>query len=105
MLQELTPGQFVVSALAVAALFVAKMSGPLILPMMAVLVLVRLWQAQPLEVRFGRAWIVASRLRQLLVLFAATATIGAVVVLGIWATYGVRYAALAADDAYRPKLA
>lgn len=95
-LHRLTPGRVLLSALVMGALFVSKMSAPLIVPMALVLVAARLIDGRPLPVAAGR-WqrTISARGRQVLALAAATAVHGVVVFGVIWTVYGFRYSAMA----------
>ncbi len=92
LLKRVTLMRFLICGACLAGVFVAKMSGPLVLPMMALLLAFRVWNAG--HVRCRRAPL----------LLAATAALALPVVAGIWATYGFRYSALAMEDSYRAEL-
>jgi 4-amino-4-deoxy-L-arabinose transferase-like glycosyltransferase len=86
--------------LAVGALFLSKMSAPLIVPVAGLLLLVRLVDGRPLPVALGlwRGELVG-RGRQLAALAAAAATQALLAGVLIWAAYGFRFSMLAPDDA------
>lgn len=90
LLQRVTLVRVLGGTLAIAGLFLAKMSAPLLLPMALLLATVRLADGRPLPV--GR-WMLASRLQQAATLatIALVQTLG--VVLLVWAAYGFRYTA------------
>lgn len=93
-LQRVTVPRVVGGTLAVAGLFLAKMSAPLILPMALLLAAARLIDGRPLPV--GR-WLLARRLQQA----AAIAAVALVQTLGVvvlvWAAYGFRYSAFSPE--------
>lgn len=81
------------SCLAMAGLALAKFSAVLILPMAALLLLLRLLHRQPLEISLGRRWVVDYFDRRLLVLVGIAAAHLLMVGLVIWAAAGFRYSA------------
>ncbi|HTX66022.1 MAG TPA: glycosyltransferase family 39 protein [Opitutaceae bacterium] len=96
LLQRLTPLRLAGSALAMAALFVTKMSAPLIVPIALLLLAARLLAGGELPVAFG-PWRgrLAGRGAQALA-FAGAALVHALVAWAvIWASYGFRFSALA----------
>ncbi len=97
LLHRVSPGTVVLAGLALSGLCLAKFSAPLILPMAALLILVRLFNRQPLIVALGRPRDVSGVWRQLAV-FAAVAIFEVFfVVCAIWVAYGFRYDAYVAD--------
>ena len=98
-LQRLTAGRLLLSALLLGALFVTKASALLVLPIAAVLTVLRLVDGRPLPVSLGgHRRDVASRARQGLAIAGAGLFHLLVVVLVIWACYGFRYSAAPSDD-------
>ena len=96
MLQRLTIGRVLVSALAMAGLFVSKMSAPLILPIAFVLTAARLIHGAPLPARgFGFSQL-RSRAAQLSALAGAGLVHALVVLVVIWGFHGFRYTAFSA---------
>ena len=96
MLERFTLPRLLLSAMAMGALFLSKMSGLIILPVFLLLLLLRVISRQPLEVCVRQCrWQVHSRPRRGLLLLAATAVHAAVVVAMIWTFFGWRYEALA----------
>src|SRR5205085_3353628 len=58
LLQTITPLRLAGGMLAIAGLFLSKMSAPLIFPMAGLMVAIRLWSGQPLAIRLaGRRWL------------------------------------------------
>ena len=94
LLARITPLRLLASTLSVAALLLTKMSALLILPLAAILALVRLLDGRPLPVRLGRwRFDVAGRGGQVAVL-AGAALVHLVVAAGlIWTCFGFRFAA------------
>jgi hypothetical protein len=94
MLQRITPLTVFGSAVLVAGAFLSKLSGPILVPIAAVMVAVRLISTQALPVRVGRRSIdVTGRLRQLGILAGAGVVIGLVAWVILWASFGFRYSA------------
>ena len=93
-LHRVSVGSVLTAALAVAALWQAKMSAVLILPMAAVLLGIRLAAGHPMTLAIGGRREIRSRPAQLLVVLAAAAVQVAVVVLVTWAFYRFRYPAV-----------
>lgn len=94
-LQRVTVGRVLVSATAVGGLMVSKMSGPLVLPMAVVMVVVRLSSRRPLLLAWpGRQpWELRRVASQALVVSGLVVAHLAVALLVVWATYGFRYSA------------
>jgi len=105
LLQRATAGRLLLSAAAVAGLFVCKMSAPLIVPVALVLAGARLAGGRPLPVQAGR-WnaVVAGRRRQALILAGAAAVHALAIWGAIWGCYGFRYSMFAPRDAGRSRL-
>jgi 4-amino-4-deoxy-L-arabinose transferase-like glycosyltransferase len=96
LLHEITPLRLAGGMLAIAGLFLSKMSAPLILPMAGLMVLARLWWRQPLTIRCGnRRWTLALRRQQLAAAVAMTMLCGLFAYTAVWAAYGFRYSAFA----------
>jgi len=102
LLFEITPLRLIGAMLAIAGLFLAKMSAPLIFPVAAALVIARLFVKQPLVIR---RWALSPPVRELHTAWqqlAAAATLTAVCGLfaftAVWAAYGFRYRAIAAGS-------
>ncbi len=105
LLQRVTPGRLATASMATSGLLLSKMSGVLILPIGAVMILIRLARNRPLETAWGE---VGPRGRQALVLGALAAAVTFVVVGAVWSAYGWRYSAqppAARPDAARPDAA
>ena len=100
LLNRLTLGRLLASALPVGALFLSKSSAVLIVPVALLLIVVRLADGRPLLVEFfrGRREL-SSRPGQALVLAGAVVVHAAVAAALIWACYGFRYSAFAAPGA------
>lgn len=92
LLHEFTALRLLLSLLAGAVLFLAKMSAPLFFPLVFGLIVVRVWRGQPWRYRLGNEGEWKGRKK----IVAVAATLGAVhVVFGwvaIWAAYDFRYA-------------
>jgi hypothetical protein len=96
MLQRVTPGSVIASTVSLAGLFLAKLSAVLIIPVGAILLLIRLLSGQPLLLRFRkRERMVKTRFAQLGCFMAVMVFWIAVVYASIWAAYGFRYKAMA----------
>ena len=95
LLHRITPATLLGSAVLVAGTLLSKLSGPILVPIAAVMLAVRLIPARTLVVRFGRRTIaVDGRMRQLAVVCRRrardwTAGMGCIV----WASFGFRYSA------------
>ncbi len=94
MLHRISPLSLALTAVAVAALLLSKMSAPIALPIAGVLVVVRLVSNRPTEIACGRRLELRSRLGQLAAWLAAAVVQVLLVVLLIWAAYGFRYPAM-----------
>lgn len=99
LLFEITPLRLLVGMLAIAGLFLAKMSAPLIFPVAAVLVIVRLFVKRPLLIRRVAgslpAWELRSIWQQLGSAAVLTVACGLFAFAAVWAAYGFRYRAVA----------
>ncbi len=93
-LHRISPLSIVLSALAVAGLLLSKMSGLMILPIAGVLIAIRLLSNRPTVVVFGRPREIRSRPAQLGAWLLMGLVHGAIVVLVIWAAFGLRYSAM-----------
>jgi hypothetical protein len=90
------------SCLVMGALFVSKMSAPLIVPIGLILCVIRLLSSQPLTVAIGRTVQVARRWQQGLVFLGAIILHALATWAVIWAFYGFRYSVVdAAPDRQR----
>jgi len=96
LLHRLNPGRLLLSCAALGGLALSKMSAPLIVPMAALLVVIRLWHGSPLPTWRGRE--IRGRPRLLAAFLAAAAVHVLAVGLVIWAAYGFRYSAFAQSD-------
>jgi hypothetical protein len=100
LLHEIRPLRLAGGMLAIAGLFLSKMSAPIILPIAGLLVLVRLCSRQPLTVKLGtattgRGFELHSRPHQLAAALAVTLVCGMFAYGAVWAAYGFRYSAFA----------
>jgi hypothetical protein len=93
-LRGITWGRVAASTLAVAGLFLSKMSAPLIVPVALLLVVARLAQRTPLPVAIGGRRELCGWWSQGLVLAALALVHVAVAGTAVWTFYGFRYAAL-----------
>ncbi len=92
MLHRVSIASVLASGLSLAGLFLAKMSAVLIIPVGAVMLIVRLISRRPLEVRLGKTKIeIASFARQVMCFGGVLVVWVFVVWTGIWAAYGFRY--------------
>jgi len=91
LLHRLSVGTVVASWLALSGLFLSKFSAPLVVPMAAVMVAVRLTSSAPLLLVTGKVRFVRGRLWQLLLFAGLAIALAAGVVASIWASYGFRY--------------
>jgi hypothetical protein len=92
-LHRITPLTLGASVLAVSGLFLAKPSGPIIIPIAIALMLVQLASSRSIALRLGRDADVSSR-RARAGVHAAVFVVHAVVAFAlIWASYGFRYSA------------
>jgi hypothetical protein len=92
MLQRLTPGRVLASALLVGALFVTKMSAVLILPIALILAAGRIIDGSPLPAWWGGRRELRRGGMALGFAGAAAAHLG-IVILIVWASFGFRYSA------------
>jgi len=93
MLQRFTVARVLASAFLMAALFLSKMSAPLIVPVVFALTVIRLVRATPLSARgFGRAEL-RRRPEQLAAFGLAAVCHAAIVVALVWGFHGFRYSA------------
>ncbi len=99
LLHRLTTGRLLLSAGATAALFVTKMSAPLLVPMALALVAARLLRGRPLPVAVG-PWrgTIGGRGRQAAAFAGAAGLHLLVGVVVIWAGFGFRFNAVAGAD-------
>lgn len=96
MLHKVSPASVLLSAGSLACLFLSKMSAPLIIPVGAAMLIVRLIVGRPLVLAFGRrSREIRRRLPQLGCLVAVMCFWIAAVWASIWAAYGFRYEAMA----------
>jgi hypothetical protein len=96
LLQVVTPLRLFAGVLAIAGLFLAKMSAVLMIPIAGILVLVRLWSSQGMIVRFGsQTWHLDSVKQKLAAAMAMALVCGAFTYTVVWAAYGFRYEAFA----------
>ena len=100
LLERVTPIRLAAAAAATAGLLLLKMSGLLILPVAAVLILVRLGSRRGLEIAWGswrhEARTAGRRLATVAVLAMVTAGLVALV---LWGAYGFRFSAARPDGA------
>jgi tetratricopeptide (TPR) repeat protein len=94
-LQRVTPVGILASGLAVAGLFLSKMSGILIIPLAAALIVLRLVAGEPLEVHLLHRRVLKSRWQQAWAFTVVTAVHIAIIFAVIWASFGFRYEMMA----------
>jgi hypothetical protein len=93
-LHRVTPTTVAGAAVLFAGGFLSKLSGPILIPVAMVMLIVRLIGGKPLVVSIRhRAVEYTTRARQSIVLLGVAAVIGVVVWAVIWASFGCRYAA------------
>jgi hypothetical protein len=96
MLHVLNVWRVLASGLALGLLFLSKMSGPVVLPMLAVLLFVRIRNGKPLELAMpGVRKSLTGRPGMSATLAAAVAVNAAMVFVIIWTAYSWRYSAFA----------
>ena len=93
LLQRLTVGRILTSALAMGALFLSKTSALLILPIALVLATARVWDGRPVPIRLFGLGEVCGRGMQFLAFAMAGIVHFAVVLVLIWGFHGFRYVA------------
>ena len=94
MLQLPSPATVSVAALAVAGLFVAKLSAPLEIPVGIILLAIRCWFGPPWEVSWGGHKRSVSAGVGLATLGACVALAGIAAWLAVWIVFGFRYDAM-----------
>ena len=94
MLQLPSPATVSVAALAVAGLFVAKLSAPLEIPVGIILLAIRSWFGPPWEVSWGGQKRSVSAGVGLATLGACVALVGLAAWLAVWIVFGFRYEAM-----------
>jgi len=100
-LHRVSPASLLVSAAALAGLFLSKMSAGLIVPMGLALLVIRLLSRRPLVIKLGRERWVTRRWRMALVFVAIIGFCILTVWLALWAAYGFRYQAMVGTDTGR----
>jgi 4-amino-4-deoxy-L-arabinose transferase-like glycosyltransferase len=93
MLQRLTPGRVLASALVMGGLFITKMSAVLILPVALILAAGRIIEGGTLPAGWGAATRELRRSGMALGLAAAAAAHLLIAIVVIWASFGFRYSA------------
>lgn len=94
MLCHVRPASVLLSALAVAGLFLSKMSAPLIIPVGLAMLFVRIFWGGPLQVRLGNAIIVDRRVARLGVWLLVLGIQAAIAAGTMWAVHRFRYEGL-----------
>jgi hypothetical protein len=93
-LHRVSAGTVAGGGLAVAGLFLSKMSCLLFLPMVGILILIRFASGRPTHITWRRQFEVRPRLLQLGVWLLVAVVQAAIVLSLIWASYGFRYNAM-----------
>ncbi len=95
LLDRVTPMRFAGAALATSGLALSKMSWVLILPVAAILALIRLRQERPLELGWGRGsgLTIDSRRHRSLATTALALILGLIVFGAVWSAFGWRFSA------------
>ena len=91
MMHRINPWTVIGGGVVVGGLLLSKVSGVFIVPMVLIMLIVRLIAGGPLEVTIGRRWIMTGWMRQLAVLAGAWLVQGVIVVVVIWAAFGLRF--------------
>lgn len=95
---RVTWGRLLLAAVAGGAAATAKMSGALLLPMLAAMFIARILRDAPIVLAFGhRAWKVRRRPRQIMAIAAVSVVALAGSVVTVWSVYGFRFAAAPAE--------
>lgn len=95
-LERVTVGRVLASSLAAAGLLLSKMSGPLVLPMALLLVVVALISRRPMELRLRGRPVVVAGLGSRVWVLAGLLVVHAVIAWSVvWGAYGFRYSAFA----------
>ena len=102
-LHRVSPWTVAASCLSLAALFLAKFSAVIIIPIGFLLLAVRLVRGRPLTIALGRVREVRGRGWQLAIFAGVGAVQILLVAIAIWATFGFRYATLASPDHGAPQ--
>lgn len=97
-LHRVTPWTIAGSCLAMAGLFLAKMSAVFIIPVGLIMAVVRLVSAQPITLAWRNPWTIASRWQRVVVLAILVVVHGTVVWLALWTAFGFRFSAFRSDD-------
>ena len=94
MLQKITPGRLGVAALSLSGLFLAKFSGPLILPMIGIVCVLQIFSGQPITLQAGRFEKVMKKKWSKAYAISATGFfLAATALFAIWAAYSFRFSA------------
>ena len=106
LLRHVSLVNLVLSTLSVAGLFLSKYSAPLVIPMIAILVIIRLAAGGPISGTWrGMPWTVSPPARQLGIILGITAAHVVVAWIAVWLAYGLRYDAFAGSQPGRDRLA
>ena len=89
--QQATPARLVVCAFAITGLFLSKMSGVIILPVIAALLVIRFLPDSPLIIAFRGEHILRGRARVAFALSLILLATGLLIAGGIWTAYSFRY--------------
>ena len=95
-MHRVTPTTLAASLFAVSGLFVAKPSGPIIIPIAIAMMAVQLVSNRSIEIRLGRQMDASSRGARVRMQLALLGAHAVVVFVLIWASYGFRYSAFGA---------
>jgi hypothetical protein len=95
-LDKLTATRFLAAAAAAAALFLSKMSAPIIIPVFLITAGTRIFSNRPWTIAFGkkRIWRLEKQHARAAGSLALIAAIGVSIYISIWAAFGFRYAML-----------
>ena len=105
LLHRLTCWTLAGSCLAMAGLFISKMSAVLVIPMALALIAIRLISSKPLVIALRRRREVNRRITRAAIFAGVVLAHAAVVVLVIWASCGFRYSPFASGETGRDELA
>jgi hypothetical protein len=94
MLECLTIARFGLAAASLSGLFLAKFSGPLILPVMSILCALKVFSPEPIAIRAGR-WqrVIKSKREKAGAIIASLTLLGVMVFFAIWAAFALRFEA------------
>lgn len=79
-------------SICIACLFLSKMSAPMIIPMILILICIRLYRRKPLKVKyFKKSFMIREQWKQALVFLGSLVFAGFITFVAIWGVFGFRY--------------